>query len=177
MGNQIPESGNKWATSKGGNPLYTRDIDGRWQERAKEWGIKHEANCVCVPAVDFDNDGDLDLLLINFYSNVVLYRNETDDSSWLRVKPVGTRSSRDGIGAKVWAYAEGAPKKLVGFRHVQWGSGYGRCSPLEAHFGLGKRPASSYRVEVYFPATRKRIVREKVRPGRRIVAKESDDRP
>ncbi len=51
------ESGNQWATSKGGNPLYTRRTKTlEWVEVAKDWGIKHEANCVCVPAVDFDND-------------------------------------------------------------------------------------------------------------------------
>jgi hypothetical protein len=124
-------------------------------------------------AADFDNDGDLDLLLVNFYSNLVLYRNDTNNRSWLRVKPVGSKSNRDGIGAKVWVYAEGGAKKLVGFREVQSGSGYGRSSPLEAHFGLGKTPAASYRVEVYFPAAKKRIVKENVKPGQRIIVKEA----
>ena len=41
------------------------------------------------------------LLLINFYSQPVLYRNETNDMNWLRVKPQGKKTGRDGIGAKV----------------------------------------------------------------------------
>jgi enediyne biosynthesis protein E4 len=168
------ESGNAWATSKGGNPLWTRR-DGKWQEQAAAWGIKHEANCVCVAAADFDNDGDLDLLLVNFYSNVVLYRNDTNDKSWLRVKAVGTKSNLDGIGAKVSVFTgAGDLKKLVGYRHIQSGSGYARCSPLEAHFGLGKSPAAGYRVEVYFPATKTRVVKENVKPGQRLVVKESE---
>ena len=117
------ESGNKWATSKGGNPLWTRPDGKTWREQAKEWGVKHESNCVCVPAADFDNDGDLDLLLVNFYSNVVLYRNNTNDKNWLRVKAVGSKSNRDGIGAKVSVYAEGGAKQLVGFREIQSGLG------------------------------------------------------
>src|SRR5205085_5938144 len=123
----------RWATSKGGNPLWTRPDGKTWTEVSKDWGVRFEGNCVCVPAADFDNDGDLDLLLVNFYSNVVLYRNETNDSSWLRVKAVGTKSNRDGIGAQV-RVLDG--KKLVGYRHIQSGSGYARCSPPEAHFGL-----------------------------------------
>src|SRR5205814_650994 len=100
--------------------------------------IDHEANCVCTPAADFDNDGDLDLLLVNFYSNVVLYRNDTNDRNWLRVKAVGTRSNPDGIGAQISVFSgDGDRRRLVGFRHVQSGAGYARCSPLEAHFGLG----------------------------------------
>jgi enediyne biosynthesis protein E4 len=165
------ESGDKWATSKGGNPLWTRPDGKAWQERSAAWGVAHKANCVCVPAADFDNDGDLDLLLVNFYSNVVLLRNNTDDKNWLRVKAVGTRSSRDGIGAQVSVYTG---EKLIGTRHIHSGAGYCRSSPLEAHFGLGKEPAASYRVEVYFPATKTRVVRGDVNSGQRIVVRETD---
>src|SRR5262249_1507002 len=122
-------------------------------------------------AADFDNDGDLDLLLINFYSNVVLYRNETNDQNWLRVRAVGKRASRDGIGTKVWLYSEKEPGRLVGFRQIHSGSGYGRCSALETHFGLGKKPAESYRLEVLFPGG-KRIVQTGIKPGRIHIVKE-----
>ena len=166
-------SGTRWATTKGGNPLWHRPSGGNdWREAGKEWKIDDVANCVCVPAADFDNDGDLDLLLINFYANVVLYRNNTDDKSWLRIKPVGTRSSRDGLGAQVRVWTQGAAKKLVGFRHIQSGVGYCRCSPLEAHFGLGKTPAQGYEVDVFFPASKIRVVRKDVQPGQRLVISE-----
>lgn len=168
------ESGNKWATSKGGNPLWTRPAgDNEWKEVSRSWGINHEANCVCVAAADFDNDGDLDLLLVNFYSQPVLYRNETNDKNWLRVRARGMKSSKEGLGAKVSVFAiENGKKKLVGFRQIHSGSGYCRCSPLEAHFGLGYSPAADYRVEVQFPATGKLIVKEHLKPGQILTVKE-----
>jgi hypothetical protein len=100
---------------------------------------------------------------------MVLYRNETNDKSWLRVRAVGAKSSRDGIGAQV-RILDG--KKLVGFRRIGSSSGYARCSPLEAHFGLGKKPAKEYTVEVVFPATRKRVTVPGVKPGRKLVVRE-----
>ena len=132
-----------------------------------------EANCVCVPAADFDNDGDLDLLLVNFYKNIVLYRNNTNNKNWLKVKPVGVKSNPDGIGAQVRLFrAAGNKRTLVGMRHVQSGAGYGRSSPLEAHFGLGLKPAAKYEVEVFFPATKTRVVKNGIKPAQRIVVSE-----
>ncbi len=165
------ESGNKWATSKGGNPLWTRSA-GSWREVSKEWGVALETNCVCCPAADFDNDGDLDLLLVSFYSQPVLLRNNTNDKNWLRVKVVGTKSNPDGIGARVVVTPEGR-KGPVLMRQIQSGAGYCRCSPLEAHFGLGKEAAASYRVEVRFSGGA-RAVRTGVTPGRRIVVREEE---
>ncbi len=167
-------TGNKFATSKGGNPLWTRPDGRTWKEIRRDAKVGFEANCVCVPAADFDNDGDLDLLLINFYKNIVLYRNETNDSNWLRIKPVGVKSNLDGISARVSVFkTAGEEKTLVGMRHVQSGAGYCRSSPLEAHIGLGRKPANGYRVEVVFPATGTRIVRENIKPGQRIVVREA----
>ena len=66
-----------------------------------------------MPAADFDNDGDLDLLLVNFYKNIVLYRNNTNDKNWLRVKAIGTKSNRHGIGARVSGYRTAGNNKGI----------------------------------------------------------------
>ena len=161
-------SGNRFATHKGGNPLWTRNKENKWRETAADWGIKHESNCVCVPSVDFDGDGDLDLLLVNFYNNVVLYRNNTNDKNWLIIKPVS-----NGIGARVYLYAlTGEKKQLLAFRHIQSGAGYCRSSPLEAHFGIPPLKASTtLQVEVLFPGIPKPLVLKNTQPGQRIEVK------
>ena len=51
---------------------------------------------------DFDNDGDLDLLITANHGPTRLLRNDNaNQNDVLRVKTVGTKSNRDGIGAKV----------------------------------------------------------------------------
>ena len=159
------ESGNKWATTKGGNPLWTRPDGKIWKEMSKAWDVQHEANCVCVPAADFDNDGDLDLLLVNFYTQPVLLRNETNDKNWLRVRVVGSKSSRDGIGAKVRVSGNATRQ----FRQIHSGAGYCRCSPLEAHFGLGT-DAGPFRVEVTFADGQ--VLNQNIERGKLITIKQ-----
>src|SRR5213078_1838136 len=72
---------------------------------------------------DFDNDGDLDLLITANNGTARLLRNENaNQNDLLRVKTIGTRSNRDGIGAKVTLKT--ANGKLFGL--VKTGSSY--CS-------------------------------------------------
>jgi hypothetical protein len=68
--------------------------------------------------------------------------------------------------------AAGNKRTLVGMRHIQAGAGYGRSSPLEAHFGLGSKPAAEYEVEIFFPATKTRVLKKGVKPAQRVVIKE-----
>ena len=51
---------------------------------------------------DYDNDGDTDLLVTQLNGTVTLLRNESQTANnWLRLKLIGTRSNRDGIGTRI----------------------------------------------------------------------------
>src|SRR5262249_53518464 len=51
---------------------------------------------------DFDNDGDIDVLVVNLNEPPSLLRNDTSGANhWLKVKLVGTKSNRGAIGARV----------------------------------------------------------------------------
>jgi len=56
-----------------------------------------------VVVLDYDRDGDEDLIITNGFGSPIVYRSDASESGneWLRIKLVGTRSNRDGIGAVV----------------------------------------------------------------------------
>jgi enediyne biosynthesis protein E4 len=85
---------------------------------------------------DFDNDGDLDLVTTSNNGVARLLRNDNgNQNDMLRVKTVGTRSNRDGIGAKVTVKTN---KGISQMRMVKSGSSYLSQSEMPLTFGLGK---------------------------------------
>jgi hypothetical protein len=83
---------------------------------------------------DYDNDGDLDLLVNNNNGAPELLRNEgVPGRHWLQVSLHGTASNRDALGAEVILRAEGITRR----RRVRTGSSYCSQSMLPLHFGLG----------------------------------------
>jgi enediyne biosynthesis protein E4 len=85
---------------------------------------------------DINNDGDLDLAITANNGAARLLRNENaNQNDALRVKLVGTKSNRDGVGAKVTLSGSGGYTQT---RMVKGGSSYLSQSELPLTFGLGK---------------------------------------
>ncbi len=88
--------------------------------------------------LDYDEDGDLDLLVINNAAAPILYRNDGGNANhYLRIKPQGTISNRDGIGAWITVTPDlmNPNQKLVW--EIDGGSSFVSQSERIAHFGLG----------------------------------------
>jgi enediyne biosynthesis protein E4 len=96
---------------------------------------------------DIDNDGDLDLLMTTNAGPVNLYRNDGGTNQSLRVKLIGTKSNRDGIGAVV-RVASGSDKQWL---MMKSGGSYLSSNELVLTFGLGGNAKAST-VEVTWPS-------------------------
>jgi hypothetical protein len=84
---------------------------------------------------DLDNDGKVDLVVSVLNAPAEILRNVSPgDAHWLVVKTVGTRSNRDGIGAKLRLESASG----IQYNHVTTSVGYASASDLRVHFGLGK---------------------------------------
>lgn len=96
---------------------------------------------------DFDNDGDLDVLIINLNEPPSLLRNDVSGkNNWLKLKLAGVKSNRSAIGARVVASYGG--RKQV--QEVLSQSSFYSASDLRLHFGLG--PAQTADLEIRWPS-------------------------
>jgi len=119
---------------------------------------------------DVDNDGDLDLVITANNGAARLLRNDNGNKNdVLRVKAIGTRSNRDGIGAKVTVKsASGAHL----FAMVKTGSSYLSQSELPLTFGLGKpETGKTLSVEIAWPSGRKESIAN-IKPNQFITVQE-----
>jgi hypothetical protein len=99
---------------------------------------------------DYDNDGDLDLLLTSNNGQARLLRNDNGNQNDLvRVKLSGTKSNRDGIGAKVTIKTAGGGKLMNMLRS---GSSYCSQSELPLTFGLGQSEGKAASLEIVWPS-------------------------
>ncbi|HKW19692.1 MAG TPA: CRTAC1 family protein [Terriglobales bacterium] len=96
---------------------------------------------------DFDNDGDLDILVVNLNEPPSLLRNDIRGKShWLKVKLLGTKSNRSAIGARVVVHYGGKKQAQA----VMSQSSFYSSNDSRLHFGLGE--ISSADVEIHWPS-------------------------
>jgi hypothetical protein len=97
---------------------------------------------------DFDNDGDLDILVNNNGQAPQLLRNDGGNANhWLEILLIGTKSNRDGVGARVKLSAG----DLVLCDQRKGGMSYQSAQDPRLHFGLGQRSTVDS-VEVLWPS-------------------------
>ncbi len=96
---------------------------------------------------DLDNDGRIDVVLLNTNAPPTVLRNESPgDHHWLQIRLRGTTSNRDGVGARVRVVAD----DLAHVAEVHSGRGYQSHYGTRLHFGLGHRQHVD-RIEVRWP--------------------------
>lgn len=97
---------------------------------------------------DLNGDGRLDVVVSALSAPAEIWINDSPGGNhWLEFKLEGTKSNRDGIGARIKVVAGG----LTQYNHVCFTVGYASSSAGPTHFGLGANKAAD-RVEIRWPS-------------------------
>jgi hypothetical protein len=96
---------------------------------------------------DFDNDGDIDVLIVNLNEPPSLLRNDvTGGGHWLKVKLIGVKSNRNAIGATVIASYGGQKQAQA----VSSQASFYSANDSRLHFGLGSNRSAA--LEIRWPS-------------------------
>ena len=150
-GHVYPEVGESAAESgyRQRKVAYRNLRNGRFVEVSEELGagVMEKVTGRGMAVGDFDNDGDLDLL-VNCINDVpqLLRCDSTLKNNWLQVKTVGVKSNRTGLGARIYC-TTGTHRQMD---EVRSGGSYLSQSDLRVHFGLGA--ASEADLEIRWPS-------------------------
>jgi len=128
--------------------IVFRNLGGKFEELIEEAGsgiaAAHSSRGCAFG--DFDNDGDIDVLIINMNEPPSLLRNDvTSGGHWLKVKLVGVQSNRSAIGARVIARYAGKTQAQAALSQ----SGFYSANDRRLHFGLGAADAAD--LEIRWP--------------------------
>ncbi|HVR37553.1 MAG TPA: FG-GAP-like repeat-containing protein [Thermoanaerobaculia bacterium] len=144
---------------------------GRLANRSAASGADFSGNSRSAAYLDFDNDGDLDVVVNNFNEKAVVLENHSESlgNHWLKLSLIGDPakgSNRDAIGARITITT---PSGNRIWREVQSATGYLSAHPKEQHVGLGKDTVAD--VTVVWPGGEEKTYRG-LAAGRAHVLKE-----
>ncbi len=161
----------KWVTYAQPPHLFRNLGSGRFEEVTAAVGDELKRPVVARGAAwgDLDSDGDPDLVLTTNNGPAYLYRNEGGERGhWLALRLRGTRSNRDGFGARITLAAAGRIQR--GFAKAS--SSYCSQSQKEVLFGLGGA-AKAERVDILWPSGRTQTLTD-LAAGRLVDVTEPD---
>jgi hypothetical protein len=135
--------------------VFHNEGNDKFEEVGKSLGFTRPFVARGAAYADIDNDGAPDILMTTNGGPAYLFHNVGGDlNNAIRIKTVGTRSNRDGIGAEVRVRSGGS----VNWQTVHSGSSYCSQSELTLTFGLG-RATEVQAVEIAWPSGQHDVVK------------------
>ena len=136
-GHIYPELEHRYPDSPYKSPLllYRNLGHGRFEELFDQAGsaIVEPHSSRGMAFGDFDNDGDVDILVVNLGEPPSLFRNHAEGKNhWIKIRLEGTVSNRSAIGARLEVTANGMKQ----IKEVQSQSSFVSCNDFRLHFGL-----------------------------------------
>ena len=140
------------------NTVFRNLAGSRWSGLTEEAGFmaqpprRHRGSAIG----DFNHDGKLDIVVTALSAPAEIWMNDSPEGNhWLELALQGTKSNRDGIGARIRVVAAGQTQ----FNHVSNASGYASSSAGPVHFGLGAAKVAE-EVEIRWPSGTVQVLKD-----------------
>lgn len=137
----------------------------------EDWGLTQKAISNATAYADFDNDGDLDLIINNLNEEVTVlenHQNEIQQNNYLKVKLTGTGKNTLGLGAKIQLVLD----STTIYQEANFSRGYQSSVEPLLTIGIGKT-AAIREVRVRWPNDQVSVLRN-VKPNQLLVVKQAD---
>lgn len=145
---------------------FFRNVEGqRFVEQTHMAGLDDYLATGAYTYVDFDNDGDLDIVSVPFQSDPWIYRNQTQNRNSIAVELRDHVGNRFGIGSTIVVHYGQADERHQ-IREIKAGGGYLSFDAPIAHFGLGSHGNVS-RIEVTWSTGERSVLEGDFRSGAR----------
>jgi enediyne biosynthesis protein E4 len=129
----------KMPSNKLRNYLY-KNVNGlNFADSSISWGFNLLSVSNAAVQADFDNDGDLDLLIGNNNEPVQFYENTKSKCNWIQFSLKGRGLNTQAIGAKILLYSNG----VIQYQELYPVRGYQSSGSYVLHFGLGNSKPDS----------------------------------
>jgi hypothetical protein len=130
-----------------------RNDDGVYTDVSEALGVIDTLQGRGLIHLDYDADGDLDMVVVNNAAGPILYRNDGGNANhYLRIQPWGTVSNRDGIGAFITVTPDLAHPEERMVWEIDGGSSFVSQNERIAHFGLGDLAETVDLVTIRWPS-------------------------
>ncbi|RXG23916.1 VCBS repeat protein [Leeuwenhoekiella polynyae] len=133
----LPKLISEMPATKIANYAYQNTGSLKFKDVTKEWGLSQKTVSNAAAYADFDNDGDLDLIINNLNQPVLLYENtaQNQKNNFIKIKLEGTTKNTLALGAKVYVNLENGTSI---FQEAYYGRGYQSSVEPIMTIGLGE---------------------------------------
>jgi len=160
----------KMPSNKISNYIFSNNHDLTFSNKTAEWGVSEPSVSNGAAYADLDNDGDLDLIVCNINSPVMVYKNNSEllKPNYLKIELIGTGLNTAAIGAKIYVKT----KDNIQYQEKYVVRGYQSSVSQTNCFGVGKNTEINS-VRVIWPDGKESFI-ENIQSNRTLTFNQKD---